>query len=264
MEVYKAISLVIQDLAKEGISKDQSLKEHTKDSKGVWQEKTKYKFRGIDDVYNSLAPLLAKHKLSILPRVQSRSVIERTTLKGTVLFYVTVEVEYDLVSSEDGSKHTIKTFGEAMDSGDKATNKAMSAAFKYACLQSFCIPTEGDNDADATEHKDIESEDRKKELEKLRRIQEEQENIQKEHQKKLEAKRSEILSKKIPYYGQDDFVEKFEDVEEYFNFILENSIEEFVLFEKNIKSFEIVSKFFPEFRNLSNVIATKIQEAKDE
>jgi hypothetical protein len=257
MEVYKAISLVIQDLAKEGISKDQSLKEHTKDSKGVWQEKTKYKFRGIDDVYNSLAPLLAKHKLSILPRVQSRSVIERTTLKGTVLFYVTVEVEYDLVSSEDGSKHTIKTFGEAMDSGDKATNKAMSAAFKYACLQSFCIPTEGDNDADATEHKDIESEDRKKELEKLRRIQEEQ-------AQKLEAKRSEILSKTIPYYGQDDFVEKFEDVEEYFNFILENSIEEFVLFEKNIKSFEAVSKFFPEFRNLSNVIATKIQEAKDE
>jgi hypothetical protein len=39
-----------------------------------------------------------------------------------------------------------------MDSGDKATNKAMSAAFKYACLQAFCIPTEGDNDADATTH----------------------------------------------------------------------------------------------------------------
>ena len=39
-----------------------------------------------------------------------------------------------------------------MDSADKATNKAMSAAYKYAAIQAFCIPTEGDNDADATTH----------------------------------------------------------------------------------------------------------------
>lgn len=37
-----------------------------------------------------------------------------------------------------------------MDTADKSTNKAMSAAYKYLCLQLFCIPTEGDNDADAT------------------------------------------------------------------------------------------------------------------
>jgi hypothetical protein len=42
--------------------------------------------------------------------------------------------------------------GEAMDSGDKSSNKAMSAAYKYAAFQAFCIPTEGDNDADATTH----------------------------------------------------------------------------------------------------------------
>lgn len=39
-----------------------------------------------------------------------------------------------------------------MDSGDKASNKAMSAAYKYAAIQTFCIPTEGDNDADSTTH----------------------------------------------------------------------------------------------------------------
>ncbi|MNY54686.1 hypothetical protein D3C86_1905820 [compost metagenome] len=39
-----------------------------------------------------------------------------------------------------------------MDSGDKATNKAMSAAYKYAAFQAFCIPTEGDNDADGQTH----------------------------------------------------------------------------------------------------------------
>jgi hypothetical protein len=61
-----------------------------------------------------------------------------------------VEAEFDFVAASDGSKHTVKTYGEAMDSGDKATNKAMSAAYKYAAFQAFCIPTEGDNDADAT------------------------------------------------------------------------------------------------------------------
>jgi len=63
-----------------------------------------------------------------------------------------VEAEFDFVCAEDGSKATARTFGEAMDSGDKATNKAMSAAYKYACFQTFAIPTEGDNDADAHTH----------------------------------------------------------------------------------------------------------------
>jgi hypothetical protein len=61
-------------------------------------------------------------------------------------------MEFDLVSSEDGSKHTVCTVGEAFDSGDKSMNKAMSAAYKYAAFQAFAIPTEGDNDADAHTH----------------------------------------------------------------------------------------------------------------
>jgi hypothetical protein len=99
-------------------------------------------------VYNVVSPLLAKHGLCILPRVLSRECVERHSKSGGALFYVTVEMEFDLVSAEDGSKHTIKTFGEAMDSGDKATNKAMSAAYKYAAFQAFAIPTEGDNDTE--------------------------------------------------------------------------------------------------------------------
>lgn len=140
MNVYQAISAVQKDLSTQGISKDR------KNMQG-----SGYAFRGIDDVYNALAPFLAKHGLCILPRVLNRESVERQSKAGGALFYITVEVEFDLVAA-DGSKHTIKTFGEAMDSGDKATNKAMSAAYKYACMQSFCIPTEGDNDADAQTH----------------------------------------------------------------------------------------------------------------
>ena len=141
MNVYKAISAVQAELAREGISKGR---------KNVQQG---YTFRGIDDVYNALAPILAKNGLCVLPRCKSREVVERVNKNGTALFYVTVEAEFDFVCAEDGSKHTVgPMYGEAMDSGDKATNKAMSAAYKYAAMQAFAIPTEGDNDADATTH----------------------------------------------------------------------------------------------------------------
>lgn len=136
MKVYKAINDVQAALAVTGITKDRK------------NQQQNYTFRGIDDVYNALAPLLAKHGLCILPRVLSRDCVERQTAKGGTLFYVTVEAEFDFVSAEDGSKHIVKTFGEAMDSADKATNKAMSAAYKYAAFQAFAIPTEGDNDSE--------------------------------------------------------------------------------------------------------------------
>ncbi len=140
MSVYKCINAVQAALAQDGISKDR---------KNTQQG---YSFRGIDDVYNALSPLLAKNGLCILPRMVSRSCDERVTKTGGTLFYVTVEAEFDFVCADDGSKHTVKTFGEAMDSGDKATNKAMSAAYKYAAFQAFAIPTEGDNDPDYTTH----------------------------------------------------------------------------------------------------------------
>lgn len=141
MNVYKAINAVQAELSKAGISKDH------RNTQGAG-----YNFRGIDDVYNAVSPLLAKHGLCILPRMLSRTCDERQSKSGGALFYVTVEAEFDLVCAEDGSKHTIRTFGEAMDSGDKGTNKAMSAAYKYAAFQTFAIPTEGDNDADAHTH----------------------------------------------------------------------------------------------------------------
>lgn len=141
--VYRAIAAVMAEMAKEGISKDR----RSGDGGGP-----KFQFRGIDDVYNALAPIMSSNGLMMLPRMLSREVTERATRNGGAMFYTVVEAEFDLVASEDGSKHTIRTFGEAMDSSDKSTNKAMSAAFKYAAMQAFCIPTEGDNDADATTH----------------------------------------------------------------------------------------------------------------
>ena len=141
MKVYQAINSVQTELCKIGIAKD------SRNNQGQG-----YNFRGIDAVYNVLSSIMAQNGLVIVPRMLARTCEERVSKSGGALFYVTVEAEFDLISAEDGSKHTARTFGEAMDSGDKATNKAMSAAYKYMAFQTFAIPTSGDNDADSSTH----------------------------------------------------------------------------------------------------------------
>lgn len=135
-KVYESMSAIAKEVATVGIGKERR------------NQSQNYNFRGIDDVQNLMAPLLAKHHLLMLPEITKRECIERTSKSGGAMFYTVVDVTFCFISSEDGSKHCIKTVGEAMDSADKGTNKAMSAAYKYAAIQAFCIPTEGTPDAD--------------------------------------------------------------------------------------------------------------------
>lgn len=137
--VHKAINAVQAELAKTGIGKDRK------------NQTQGYNFRGIDDMYNELSPLLAENRLVVLPKYSDRQVVERESQKGGALFYVTLKGEFTLLAS-DGSYVQVTTYGEAMDSGDKATNKAMSAALKYAFMQVFTIPTVGDNDSENQTH----------------------------------------------------------------------------------------------------------------
>lgn len=137
LHVFEAICRVQAALAEVGIKKNQRNKDQGFD------------FRGIDDVYNTLAPLLAKNSLVVIPRVTSRTVTQYTTGRGTLMFNVAVTVRYAIVSAIDGSRTFAIAPGEASDSGDKATNKAMSAAYKYMMFQLFCIPIDV-LDADAS------------------------------------------------------------------------------------------------------------------
>jgi len=139
--VYAAISAVMAEVGADGIAKGRR-------SVGG----ATFNFRGIDDVYNVMSPILCKHGLMILPRMIASEHAERISAANKPVYWTYVTAEFDLVCAADGSMHTCRTFGEALDSSDKSTNKAMSAAFKYAAMQAFCIPTEGDNDADATTH----------------------------------------------------------------------------------------------------------------
>lgn len=107
-----------------------------------------FKYRGIDAVYNALSPALIKHKVFVVPEVLEQIREERQSAQNKALIYSICKVRYTFYA-EDGSSVQAVVIGEGMDSGDKATNKAMSVAFKYACFQVFCIPTEEMMDPDA-------------------------------------------------------------------------------------------------------------------
>lgn len=135
--IYETISSVMGEIGAVG-----------KDSKNQQQG---FMFRGIDAVMNAISPALIKHHLFIVPEILEQTREERTNSKGTLLIYSICKVKYTFFA-EDGSNISAVVIGEGMDTGDKATNKAMSIAFKYACFQVFCIPTEEMVDPDAECH----------------------------------------------------------------------------------------------------------------
>lgn len=125
--IYAAICGVMEDVGAVG--------------KGDYNKSQGFKYRGIDAVMNALNPAMIKHKIFCTPEVLEQSRQERTTKGGSALIYSVCRMRYRFFTT-DGSYVDAVVVGEGMDSGDKATNKAMAVAFKYACFQTFCIPTE--------------------------------------------------------------------------------------------------------------------------
>lgn len=134
MNIYQSITKIMEEVP--SIGKTQ-------------RNKTQgFMYRGIDDVMNALQPLLAKNKVFIVPEILEQMREERTTSKGGNLIYSICKIKYKFYA-EDGSSVEAITIGEGMDSGDKATNKAMAIAMKYALFQVFCIPTDEMKDPDS-------------------------------------------------------------------------------------------------------------------
>lgn len=133
-EVLKGIQAVMQSFSEKGIAKNSK------------NESQGFKFRGIDDVLNRMSHHLTEAGLVIIPQMLSRDVSERVNSRGNPLFYVTLTMSYTVRSVLDGSEVVCVVPGEAMDSGDKATNKALSIAYKYMAFQLFAIPIDEDPD----------------------------------------------------------------------------------------------------------------------
>lgn len=131
--IYKAIAAVLSDVGAVG-----------KDGQNAFD---KYRYRSIDAVMNAMHPAMAKHGVFVIPEVLEQSREERGAKSGGVLIYSIIKVRYTFYA-EDGSSLTATVIGEGMDKGDKSVNKAMSAAFKYALFQVFCIPTDEFSDSE--------------------------------------------------------------------------------------------------------------------
>lgn len=114
-------------------------------------EQQKFMYRGIDAVMNALNPVMSKLGLFMVPEVLEQVREERVNKNGTNLLYSVLRIKYTLFAP-DGSNVSAVVIGEGMDTGDKASNKALSVGFKYAAFQLFCIPTEEMIDPDAECH----------------------------------------------------------------------------------------------------------------
>ena len=132
--IYKAIIGVMNDV--NAIGKDS------------YNKTQNFKYRGIDDVMNELHTALAKNKVFIVPEVLNEARSVGKSKSGGELYYTRLTIRFTFYA-EDGSSVAAVVIGEAMDSGDKASNKALSIGLKYAMLQVFCIPTEDEKDPDA-------------------------------------------------------------------------------------------------------------------
>jgi hypothetical protein len=133
MNIYESITKCMEEIGAVG-----------KDSVNKQQG---FKYRGIDAVMNAINPALIHNRVFVVPEVLEQQRQERKTNKGAVLIYSICRIKFTFYA-EDGTFIEAVTVGEGMDSGDKATNKAMAIAFKYACFQVFCIPTEEMKDPD--------------------------------------------------------------------------------------------------------------------
>ena len=111
-----------------------------------------YPFRGIDQVMNALHPVLVKHGVFLLPDVRHVETDWTTTgQKGTKTRVVAITVAYRFVGLMGDEVESV-THAEAFDTSDKASNKALATAMRYALLQVFCIPT---NEEQEREHYEL-------------------------------------------------------------------------------------------------------------
>ena len=101
-----------------------------------------FKFRGVEDVLNMLHGLLAKHRVIVVPEKVGERHEERPSKSGGIIIERIYDIKYTMYA-EDGSSVSAIVPGEGMDSGDKASNKALSGSYKYWAFLTFSIPTEG-------------------------------------------------------------------------------------------------------------------------
>jgi hypothetical protein len=137
-QIYKALAEINKEIT--AIAKDKK------------NPQQNYNFRGIDDVFNELHSLFAKHEVFIISECKEINTIEKPTKTGGLMLHHVAKLSYQLIASDGSSIQIPCIIGEAMDSGDKGINKTYSAALKILLLQMFLIPTIEPKDTENETH----------------------------------------------------------------------------------------------------------------
>ena len=130
MKIHTAIIAAMSDIAKTGIAKTSRA-----DLGGA-----KVNFRGIEAAMNEMCVILIRNGIYVTPEYHDLQITERAKAEGKATRFATVRGSFRF-TADDGSSIECATYGEAMDSGDKALTKAQSVAFRTALFQQFIVPT---------------------------------------------------------------------------------------------------------------------------
>ena len=139
MNIYQALAAVMNEVSHVG-----KHDKNTSPSGG-------FLFRGIDAVTNAVGPALRKHGVIVVPELLEWEYGTVEVGKNrTQMGHSRVKIAFTWYGPEGDSIRSV-TAGEAFDSGDKATAKAHSVAFRTAMLQTLCLPT-NEPDPDETSY----------------------------------------------------------------------------------------------------------------
>lgn len=131
--IFQKIPLIMRDVG--AVTKDRT------------NSAQNYKFRGIEDLYLAFHPVLVEHGVFCVPQVIDMQCSEVQKADGKISYRTIIKMKHSFMA-EDGSSVDAITIGEGLDSSDKASNKAMSAAMKYAFIELFSVPTQDIDDSD--------------------------------------------------------------------------------------------------------------------
>lgn len=137
LDIYQRISLVMEEVG--AVKKERKNTQHN------------FNFRGVDDVVNAVSPILRKYGIVVIPQILEEMHEQVATGSNrTMMGWVRLKVRYRLAISKDDFIET-DIPSEAFDTGDKATAKAMSVAYRTMFLQVLCLPTD-EPDPDEVSH----------------------------------------------------------------------------------------------------------------
>ena len=103
----------------------------------------RYNFRGVDAVVNAVGPALRRHGVLMLPtKILSLEQRESRTSGGKVMQDVTVTVQWTVIGPKADQLPLLESAGQATDTSDKGTAKAISVAQRVLLLTSLQIPTQ--------------------------------------------------------------------------------------------------------------------------